>query len=134
MTRPYQASALVVAEMVDPKTRETLYRNRFVIGLSAKDVRVLKDYIGTTELVERSSNIPKFKNFNALLANGEESRFDLLNVVAMAARKISDDLKPESRRSLLAVEESDPRANAAKGWQGLNPSAIPSSNFNSSGS
>jgi len=136
MTQPYQASALVIAEMVDPKSRKTLYRNRFVIGLSPKDVRILKDYIGTTELVERSSNIPTFKNFDALLANGESSRFDLLNVVALAARKISNDLKPVARRSLLAVDQTSPRGNTAKAWQGLNPSAIPSRNtkFNPSGS
>ncbi len=136
MTQPYQASALVVAEMVDPKTRKTLYRNRFVIGLSPKDVRILKDYIGTTELVERSSNIPTFKNFDTLLANGEESRFDLLNVVALAARKISNDLKPEARRSLLAVDQTSSHRNTGGMWQGRNPSASPSiqTSFNPSGS
>ncbi len=127
LEQPYRASALVMAEMIDPRSRKTLYRNRFVIGLSKKDVHVLKDFIGTTELVERGSNAPSFENFDALLARGEESRFDLLNVVALAARKISDDLKPEKQQHLLAVDRTTimPVNVSRKQWRHLNPSAIP---------
>ncbi|MDQ6975761.1 MAG: hypothetical protein Q9M22_04250 [Mariprofundaceae bacterium] len=124
LTRPYRASALIRVEMVAAQGREVLYRNRFVIGLSPKDVRILKDYIGTTELVERGKLSPTFKNFKTLLANGSESRFDLLNVMALAARKIATDLKPKEERDLLAVEYTSPNTTPRGDWNhgGLNPS------------
>ncbi len=140
LNQPYRASALVMAEMIDPRSRETLYRNRFVIGLTPQDVRMLKDFIGTTQLIERGASAPEFKNFDALLEQGEESRFDLLNVVALAARRISDDLRPSSRQGLLVAKEEPRQKQSASStlhaesherfpekrqvdWQGLNPSA-----------
>lgn len=136
LNRPYQASALIRVEMVTPKGREVLYRNRFVIGLSPKDVHILKDYIGTTELVERGKETPTFKNFKALLASGEESRFDLLNVMALAARKISRDLKPAEERDLLAVEQSQPPQSTPHSRWGnaLNPSGSSNPQMFDSGS
>lgn len=123
LNRPYKASALIRVEMVDSNNRQVLYRNRFVIGLSSGDVRILKDYIGETELVERSTHSPTFKNFKALLANGEESRFDLLNVMALAARKISNDLKPDEQRALLAIEQTPIQTGRSSDWgHHLNPS------------
>lgn len=117
----YHASALILAELIEPAGRNVIYRNRFVIGISPKNAKLLKEYFGETELVTRSDKIPSFRNFKTLLANPEESRFDLLNVMAMAARKISNDLRPNGERTIIASGTSVPLDSSA--WlKGLNPS------------
>lgn len=106
MKSPYISSVFAIAEMIDPRTRKTLYRNRFAIGFSEDEQKLFSAYFGQINLVDASEKRPGYKNFWDLLEHARESRRHLLKTVKTAAIIIADGLGRPAPR-YLAVDKPD---------------------------
>ncbi|MES0371515.1 MAG: hypothetical protein ABUK11_04495 [Mariprofundaceae bacterium] len=103
---PYSASIFVIAELIDPVTRETLYLDRFAVGIHEKSLRLFSAYTGPIHHINRSPH-PSYDNFRDLLANPKESREDLLQVVRNAALRIGKGMQNVNSRNYVAYESKD---------------------------
>ena len=89
----YFPSLMVVVEMIDPVSREVLYSDRFSMGIDLTSVRVMDVAYGQSNMLQLGQDFTSYRNFKTLLSQAEESRDDLLRVVARAARHIGDGLR-----------------------------------------
>jgi len=90
----YVASMIVLAEMIDPKTRQTIYRDRFTVGLDDKDVKLFEMFYGKMHRLKRRSMPGSYKNIDTLIANARESSEDLMQAIELAAGQVATGLQP----------------------------------------
>jgi len=107
---PYVSSVFAIAELIDPRTRKTLYRNRFAIGFNEDEQKLFSAYFGEINLVKTSKKRPAYENFWALLEHAKESRRHLLKTVRTAATVIANGLGRPAPR-YLASEKPEAGSN-----------------------
>lgn len=106
MNNPYQPSVIAIAELIDPESRKTLYRDRFAIGFNKKEMKMFSAYFGEVKVV-RGDAEAAYEHFRDLVAAPEESREALLKTAETAATILADGLGRPAPR-LLAVEKATP--------------------------
>ncbi|NWF36063.1 SH3 domain-containing protein [Mariprofundus sp. KV] len=103
---PYMPSVFVLAELIDPATREVLYSDRFTMGIDITSLQVMKFLYGDINIVPNLRKTPSYDSFDKLLKNPEQSRKALLRTVAAAARHMAKGLNGESKTIMKTYAKS----------------------------
>jgi len=99
LSAPFMPSLFVQAELIDPVSREVLYSDRFAMGLDISTLKIMALGYGETSILPVESTA-SYQNFSDLLEKPEQSRAALLEIVALAARRIGKGF-----RSLTSVSQ-----------------------------
>ena len=94
---PYKPSIFVLAELIEPTTREVLYSDRFTIGIDVTSLQVMKYLFGDINMVPNSGSAESYKTFSKLINSPEQSRDALFQTVQAAARHLAKGLNGEKK-------------------------------------
>ena len=94
---PYRPSILVMAQLIEPSSREILYSDTFTLGIDITSIQVMKFLYGEINMVPVPRRTKSFDSFALLVKKHRESRNELLKTVATAARHVAKGLNGEKR-------------------------------------
>jgi len=103
---PYMPSVFVLAELINPATREVLYSDRFTMGIDITSLQVMQLLYGEINIVPNLRKTPSYDSFDKLLKNPEQSRKALLRTVAAAARHMAKGINGERKTIMKTYAKS----------------------------
>ena len=100
----YVPSAYVSAELIDPDTRKVLYSDRFAIGIDDSIIKMAAMSEGEIGSFILPAPAVSYENMKDLLAHPQESRNALMQISALAARRVAEGLRRKNAPTLVVFE------------------------------
>jgi len=106
LRHPFSPSVFVLAELIEPRSREILYSDRFAVGLDVASLKLMALKYGKASALPIPDPSATYNSFAELLEKSDQSREALLKVITLAARRIATGFQ---RKNTDRVSVFNPR-------------------------